>query len=401
MAKRGYGEGSIYYDDKRDLWISEHSYTDAETGKKRRKKFAAKTQKAALKKGKEFLKTLEEGLLPQADKMTVGTWAKCWLEDYVRPRIRPRTWEKYKSCIECYILEKYENVLLKDLKAPDIQRHFNSLLNSGRKDGTGLSSSTVRATRRYFTMCLDGAIKAGMLTKNVVKLTEAPKLNKKDMIVLTPEESTCLLEQAKEIDSAYMRIVLPVILQLALHTGMRQGEIFGLQWKNVDLEGQCLYIQYSLACVVGQGFVFQDPKTRASRRKILLMPEDVETLREYQKWQSAYGNELGDMFKNRNLVFCGVFGQPIHAGNFISRYFIPLLKRCGIHENFTFHGLRHTHATMLLKMGVNPKIVQERIGHGSIKITMDTYSHVLPDMQNVAVEALQALFSGKKQTDVL
>lgn len=180
------------------------------------------------------------------------------------------------------------------------------------------------------------------------------------------------MEQAKEIDSAYMRIVLPVILQVALHTGMRQGEIFGLQWKNVDLDSKCLYVQYSLACVVGQGFVFQDPKTRASRRKILLMPEDVETLREYQKWQSAYGTELGDMFKNRNLVFCGVFGQPIHAGNFISLYFIPLLKRCGIHENFTFHGLRHTHATMLLKMGVNPKIVQERLGHGSIKITMDT-----------------------------
>lgn len=395
MAKRGYGEGSIYFDEKRKLWICEHGYTNIQTGKRERKKFAAKTQKEALAKGKAFIKSIENGLLSSASKITVGEWVQCWLNDYVKARIRPRTWEKYKSCMDCYILPRFQTIALKDLKAPDLQRYFNGLLTNGRKDGAGLSSSTVRASRRYLTMCLDGAIKAGLLTKNVAKQTDAPKLIKKEMVILSTDELDSLLTHAKELESDYMKVVMPVILRMALHTGMRQGEIFGLKWSDVNFAEQGLYIQRSLACVVGKGFVLQDPKTNASRRRVLLMPEDIEILSHYKGWQKSYIDELGDQFKNQDLVFCGIWGNPIHAGNFIRRYFKPLLKASNINEAFTFHGLRHTHATMLLRQGVNPKIVQERLGHGSIKITMDTYSHVLPDMQNVAVEALRALFSKK------
>ena len=126
---------------------------------------------------------------------------------------------------------------------------------------------------------------------------------------------------------------------------------------------------------------------------VLHLPGDVESLKHYLNWKKCYADALGDKYENTNLVFTSVLGQPIRPTNFLRRYFRPLLKKCGISENFTFHGLRHTHATMLLKQGVNPKIVQERLGHSSIKVTMDTYSHVLPDMQRQAVEALSRLLT--------
>lgn len=392
MAKRGYGEGSIYFNENRKLWICEKSYIDPDTQERKRKKFAAKTQKEALAKGNKFIKSLTNGLSLAADKITVGEWIDRWLNDYVKIKVRPRTWEKYKSCMDCYIIPKYNKILLKDLKSPDLQRYFNSLLTSGRKDGGGLSSSTIRAARRYFSACLDCGVKTGVLAKNIIKLTEPPKLIKKEVITLSKEQMKLLLTQAKIINNDYMRMVLPSLLQLALNTGMRQGELFALKWEDINFSESCLYIRRSLACVIGKGFIFQDPKTKASKRRILLTPSDIEMLHKYWEWQINYKNDLGDKFSNNDLVFCGIFGQPLHAGNFISRYFKPLIKKCHISSNFTFHCLRHTHATILLQLGVNPKIVQERLGHSSIKTTLDTYSHVVPDIQNIAIEALDKLY---------
>ena len=136
---------------------------------------------------------------------------------------------------------------------------------------------------------------------------------------------------------------MPQIISLTVHTGMRQGEVFGLKWDDVDLEKSCLFIRRSLSHVIDKGAVF---------------------------------------------IFTSPFGEPISPTNFSRRYFKPLLKKCDISSDFTFHSLRHNHAKLLLRQGVNPKIVQERLGHSSIKVTMDTYSHVLPDMQRQAVDAL-------------
>ncbi|MEN6623903.1 MAG: site-specific integrase [Smithella sp.] len=397
MAKRGHGEGTIYEDRLRGLWICERSYVDLETGKTKRKKFAAKSRKLAVAKGKEFIQEIDNGLLSEACKVTVGVWITRWLNDYVKIRVRPRTWEKYKSCLENYIFPRFKDVLLKDLRAPDVQRHFNKLLVRGRRDGNKLSSSTVRGTRRYFTMCIDGAIKAGLLTHNIVKQTESPKLVKKEIVVLEPEQAGKLIDQAKIIKNPFMRKVMPMVLQLALHTGMRQGEIFGLKWQDIDLNVGCIYVKRSLAYVSGRGFILQDPKTKSSRRKIPVMQDDVAALLQYQAWQDSYKDELGDKYLSQELVFSNMFGGPLDTGNFVSRYFKPLLKEAGIKDGFTFHDLRHTHATILLREGVNPKIVQERLGHSTVTLTLDLYSHVLPDMQGVAVEALEKAFAKEKE----
>ena len=391
MSKRTSGEGGFFHDEKRGIWIFQVRFTDA-TGKRGRKKFAAKTKREAMQKGREFLENIQQGMSVDHDKMTVGDWSERWLTEYVKPHVRPRTCEKYRSCFDRYVIPFYGAMPLRELNASDLQAHFNGLRRNGRADGTGLSASTVRATRRYFCMCLDDAVRAGLLLNNPVRNTKPAKLIKKEYVVLDKNQVTRMIQAAAEIDSPVMCRVMPVLLALTAHTGMRQGEVFGLKWEDVDLDHACIFIRRSLAHVIGKGAVFQEPKTKNSRRRILLLKEDVDVLRHYQEWQQQYAEDLGDKYAMRELVFASPFGTPISPTNFTRRYFRPLLRRCGIDETFTFHGLRHTHATLLLQQGVNPKIVQERLGHSSIKVTMDTYSHVLPDMQRQAVEAMERIF---------
>ena len=210
---------------------------------------------------------------------------------------------------------------------------------------------------------------------------------------MTKDEIESLVQEARSIENPFLQVMMPVLLQITAHTGMRQGEVFGLKWQDIDFKQSYISIRRSLAHVIGKGAIFQEPKTKASRRRILLLAEDVKALCQYRDWQRQYAHELGDKYDDSELVFTSPFSAPISPTNFIRRYFRPLLEKCGISENFTFHGLRHTHATLLLQQGVNPKIVQERLGHSSIKVTMDTYSHVLPDMQRQAVDAMEKIFT--------
>ncbi|MBR3050934.1 MAG: tyrosine-type recombinase/integrase, partial [Selenomonadaceae bacterium] len=275
MGKRNSGEGGFFHDVNRGIWIYQLRYTDAE-GNHKRKKFAAKTKREAIQKGKEFIDALNQKPSDDSKQLTLGNWIINWLENYAKPNVRPRTYEKYSSTLKAYILPTFENVLLDDLNAADLQKHFNRLLETGRADGTGLSTSTVRGTRRYLSMCIDEAVKLGLVSSNVVRLTKPPKLAKKEITILSKSEIDRLIEAAKEIDHPFMSVVMPEIISLTVHTGMRQGEVFGLKWEDVDFEKSCLFIRRSLAHVIGKGAVFQAPKTKNSIRRVLLMPEDVE-----------------------------------------------------------------------------------------------------------------------------
>ncbi|MCR5834360.1 MAG: tyrosine-type recombinase/integrase [Selenomonadaceae bacterium] len=187
-----------------------------------------------MQKGKEFIDSLNRAA-DDGEKLTVGNWIRNWLENYAKPNVRPRTYEKYSGTLKAYILPVFENVLLNELTAADLQKHLNRLLETGRTDGTGLSSSTVRGTRRYLSMCIDDAVKSGLV------FTKAPKLSKKEIAVLSKDEIARLINAAKEIDHQFMSVVMPQIISLTVHTGMRQGEVFGLKWEDVDFEKSCLF----------------------------------------------------------------------------------------------------------------------------------------------------------------
>ena len=400
------------------------TYQDPITGETARKKLKGAEQKgpkgesASLKIGQEWLQKIEKGLLPDADKITLWEWLSRWLNDYAKPRLRVKSFDKYESCLRLYVKPTLGEVAMVKLKAADIRRLVQRLLTEEREvvrqqvgkgenkfsetkkrkrnrkpkeiiKRKGLSSLTVRNTRRYLIMALDQAVKEGMLIRNVARDVDPPKLVRTEIRPLTKEETAALIEAAKKFgEMPYMAILL------ALSTGVRLGELFGLKWDCVDLEKGVIYIKRSIITSHGSKNEFQEPKTAKSRRQIPLPAEVAKELRKYKKWQEWQINFLGDKYEDNVLVLASMWGRVVETSNFSSKTFKGMLEKAGIPKTVKFHDLRHTHATLLLQEGVNPKVVQERLGHSTISMTLDTYSHVLPDMQDTAVKALEKVFAG-------
>lgn len=388
-GKRGHGDGSPRYNPEKGYWEARFSYKDPATGESKRKMFTGKNQKEALNKGRKWVQEIENGLMPNADKLTTGDWIDRWLTDYVKQNVRVKSYDKYEGYLRLYVKPLLGNLPITKVKSPDVQRLFNDLLTNGGKDGKGLSSETVRVTRRYLIMCFDKAVKLGFLMKNVIKDTDPPKKVKKEIQPLNKVQAEQLTAVAKKFGE------MPhVVILLALSTGMRLGEIFGLKWSDIDLNKGIIHVQRSVATSV-KGQPFQEPKTAKSRRKIPVPASVVKDLRLYKKWQEWQQHLIGDTWEDNDLVITNKIGRTYDTGNFTNRIFKGLLKQAGIDSSFKFHDLRHTHATLLLLAGVNPKIVQERLGHSTITMTLDTYSHLLPDMQDSAVKALEEILNAR------
>lgn len=181
---------------------------------------------------------------------------------------------------------------------------------------------------------------------------------------------------------------LEALYVLAIHTGLRRSEILGLKWTDVNTEAEILSVQRSLDT---EG-TFNPPKRNKSRRTVKLTGQAAEALKSHRARQNEERLRLGSLWEDHGLVFPNRVGKPMNADNLYHREFRPLLKKAGL-SGFTFHSLRHTCATLLLSENVNPKIVQEMLGHSTIAQTMDTYSHVMPGMSGIAAEALEAALS--------
>ncbi len=247
------------------------------------------------------------------------------------------------------------------------------------------------------------------MKNNIIKATDPPKLQRDEIRPLTEEQAAKLLQVAKEgeyiywglkqrqkasDDTKYLLACAQMAVLLALNTGMRIGEVFGLKWEDIDFEKESLNVQRSLVAS-SKGMIFEDPKTKGSRRKIAIPGKIIKTLEIYRKQQAWFATLLGDKFVNQDgLVFANSFGNPIDTTNFSTRYFKRMVGQAGLGNEFTFHDLRHTHATLLLKSGVNIKVISERLGHSTVNMTLDTYSHLMPDMQETAVKALEMLNMG-------
>jgi integrase len=403
---RAAGEGTIYQNEKRGRWEGQFPYNDPETGKTKRKLIIGKSQTEVSIKGKAFLRSIEDGLLPNSDKLTVWRWLQRWLEDYIKPNVRIKSYEKYESCLKSYIKPTLGEVIITKLKAPDVQKVFNEMLTKGGKKKQGVSTSTVRSTRRYLSMAFEKAVQVGVISKNIIKATDPPRQVKREIQPLTEEQASMLLKTAKEGEyiyygckqrqkpdqsTEYLKAAAHTAVLLALNTGMRAGEVFGLKWSDVDFAKNTVKILRSLVAS-NHGVHFEDPKTKGSRRKVPITNAVKKALQKFQKEQQWFANALGDQFNNEeNLIFPNSAGKPFNTTDFTARFFKRMILQAGLNREFCFHDLRHTHATLLLKQGVNIKVISERLGHSTIQMTLDTYSHLMPDMQQTAVKALEEL----------
>lgn len=325
----------------------------------------------------KVLRERDMGTYIEPAKLSLDEYLAKWLATAAKPRLRPRTFESYERLLRCHVRPTLGNRALSAITPMEIQALYN-----GMQEQKDLSARTVRYVHAVLRNALGQAVKWRFLQQNPTDNVDLPRQQREEMSPLSSEEVKHFLEACEE-DRFGM------VFRLLLTTGLRPGEALALRWSDVDLEAGRLHVQRSL--VPGKGF--EEPKTARARRVVPLPPSVTKAVKQHKKAQTEARLQAGENWQDLNLMFTGSEGQPVHYRNLVRRHFKPLLVKARLPENLRLYDLRHTHATLLLKEGVNPKIVSERLGHASITLTLDTYSHVLPDMQKEVVEKLETLFA--------
>jgi len=311
------------------------------------------------------------GLVLAATRTTVAEFMTRWVEDSARPSVRPRTYQIYRWLIDKHLSPRIGGVRLDKLSP----MHVQGWLTMMERDGCSPRLRQMAFQRLH--KALKQAVKWGLVPRNVCEAVDKPKAPRKEFTVLDREQVKAFLQAAKADD-------LHALYAVAVTTGLRQGELLGLRWQDVDLKAGTLAVRQILQEDNPTGKIsFAEPKSAKSRRRVDLPQIAITALTEHRKKQFKKGRHTG-------LVFTDSEGNPIRKSNLTRRSFKPILKAANL-PDIRFHDLRHTAATLLLAAGVHPKVVQERLGHASIVLTLDTYSHVLPSMQKEATEKLDRL----------
>lgn len=384
--RRGNGEGTIVKRND-DRWMAAITVGRTPDGKPRRVVFYGKTRKEVQEKLDEARQQQKAGIQIVTNRITVAEWFTLWMNTYMRPHLRPTTFDSYLSKLEKHIIPAIGAVQLRQLQATHLQKFYNDLLASGRVDGRGgLSARTTRYVHAIIHHGLQQAVKEQLIPRNPADAVSLPSQQRKEIKPLTTNQAQHFLAAIKG-----ERLYPAFMLELA--TGLRLGELLGLRWGDLDMEKGIVHVQQSLVRTKA-GLVFQEPKTERSRRSIPLPENAVRELKRWKAWQNGEKLALGEAYRDFNLVFCKETGEPLDPGEF-SKYFSRLLEEAGL-PHVRFHDLRHTHATQLLQLGVHVKVVQERLGHSTVTMTLDTYSHVLPGLQEDAAARLNSLLEPKK-----
>ncbi|MDO8616485.1 MAG: site-specific integrase [Dehalococcoidia bacterium] len=331
----------------------------------------------------QLLHQRDGGIDAPPGKLTTEEFLQRWLEDYAKGNTAPRTHERYSQIVRHHLVPAFGMIPLAGLRPQHIQAYYSEARQEGRVDGRdgGLSAQTVLHHHRVLREALHHAVRWQLLARNPADAVEAPRPPRHEMHVLTPDGVQRLLAACKDPD-------LHAIIFVAVATGLREGELLALRWSKVDLNGGSVHITRTLQYVAGQGLLFGEPKTSRSRRRVSLSRDTAALLSEHRRRQLERRLALGPGYEDQDLVFAGPAGKPIPPYS-VSQRFATLVRAASIGP-LRFHDLRHTSATLMLSAGVHPKIVSERLGHSGVAITLDTYSHVLPGLQEEAANLLDA-----------
>ena len=307
--------------------------------------------------------------------MMLGEYLLWWLEVEAKRYVSPKTMEGYRYIVEKHVIPTLGMYPLAKLRSLHIQKYYKEKLEGGRIDGKGgLSAQSVRHHDRLLNVALKRGRSLGLIAQNPVEDVKRPQVADRDVDVLDDGEIARLLGAAEST-----HLYGPIFL--ALTTGLRRGEILGLRWQDVDFDRAALAVRQSLE-QTNAGLRIKAPKTKKGRRNVSLPAVTVEWLRAHKRQQARERLSLGLGKSKADLVFTEVDGG-FWPPDKLSRQFGNLVRGGGL-SSVTFHGLRHTHITNLLKEGVHPKIASERAGHSSVAVTMDIYSHVVEGMQEEA-----------------
>ena len=325
-----------------------------------------KTRKEVATKLVKAVSNREDSLTFDARNLTLDTYLDLWLRDSVQDTVRLTTYQGYERIVRLHIKPMLGRIKLDKLTPIHVRSLYRERLEAG------LAPRMVQLVHTTLHKALKQAVNDGLIPRNVTEAVKAPRPVKKEMRPLSPMQARSLLEAAR-------RERLESLYALAVTTGMRQGEILGLKWEDIDLKAGTLQVRRTLSTATGGGVKFGDPKTARSRRNIRVPKLALVSLKSHRKAQLEERMKLSGLWQDYDLVFTTGVGTPLSRADLITRSFKPLLRSADL-PDIRFHDLRHTCATLLLSRGVHAKLVQELLGHSTIAVTLDTYSHVLPGM---------------------
>jgi integrase len=370
--RRGHGEGSIKQ--RADgLWEARVSL---EGGKRR--SFYGKTRREAQDKLRVALRDLDAGLDLTTDRQTVTQFLEKWLAASVKPSVKTKTYEGYESIVRIRVAPRIGKRQLAKLTPLDLQALYTELADAG------LSPRSVHHTHRVLHRAFVQAVRWNLIARNPCDGAQGPRATRSEMKVWAPEEADAFLIATRQHPAH-------ALYTLALTTGMRQGELLGLKWGDVDLTAGTLAVRRSLQRQRGKGLVFEEPKTARSRRNVHLSQRAIGALQAHHDRQTFHRRAAGSEWSAHDLVFCHPTGEPLDP-SYQTAIFKKAVEAAGL-PTIRFHDMRHTAATILLSRGVHVKLVSELLGHATVVLTLDTYSHLIPAMHGDAAAAMDAVFT--------
>jgi integrase len=363
VKRRSKGEGSIWYSKGDGRWKAQITLPNGD-----RKGKSAKTQREVRDWLIEQRKQVSDGLYVTDDQIKLGDFLNRYMEEVAIHRLRPRTYNRNLDLVSNHINPVLGNIRLSALRPDQVQSFYAVKLDSG------LSSRTVLYIHAVLHKALNQALKWGLVTQNVTDLVDRPKPDKTTFKTWSPDEIHRFLAAVE--DHRWYPLYM-----LAIYTGLRQGELLGIHREDIDLERGIIHVRHQVSAIRGQGLTITEPKTEKARRPVTIPESALEVLKQH----------LQIIDEGPGLIFTTSTGRPISPRN-ILRHFKLVINEIGL-PDIRFHDLRHTHATLLLAAGVHPKVVQERLGHSQISLTLDTYSHVIPSLQTEAADQFEEILA--------
>ncbi|MBK7782842.1 MAG: tyrosine-type recombinase/integrase [Ardenticatenia bacterium] len=374
-GKRGNGEGAI--GEYGGYWVARYTTDDG-----RRKAIYGKTRAEVADKLSSALRDRNLGLPAPDDRMTVGSFLLRWLNLSVKLRNRPSTYAAYASHVHTHLVPDLGKKKLARLTPEDVERFLAKKLEAG------LTATTVVRIRATLRRALTIALRQGLVARNVAALADPPRAKSQQFEVLTAKQAQAFLE-------AIRGHRMEALFVVAIGTGLRQGELLGLQWPDIDFAGKRLFVRQALQRVDGVPTLVE-PKTARSRRKVSFPAQALTQLRA-QHEKDTEARRQDPQWNPLNLVFTSQAGTPLDGPN-VTHKLQRALAEADL-PRIRFHDLRHTYASLLLAKGVSMRVIMELLGHAQISLAMNTYSHVMPEAIEDAAGLMEDILTGESVTD--
>ncbi len=359
--------------------------------KKYTRTIKAASPKAAEKELAKFIAEIEGNNFIEPSKVTFENFIKRWLTEYAERDLAPKTVHRYKQILNSRVIPALGHLKVEQIRPVHLMEFYNNLTEDGiredKKKGA-LSERTINHHHRLIHTVLQCAVQWQLIGSNPASRVKPPKVQRRTAKYYDEEQTAALLKALKGEKLKHKALV-----HLALFSGLRRGEIMGLEWSDFDFEKGTLEVKRASQYIPGQGSFDKAPKNEMSKRLISLPTSLITLLKQYKASQNAKQLKLGDKWQKSDRVFTTWDGRPGHP-EWPSQWFSKFIKEKNL-PPLNFHGLRHTAATLLIGQGLHAKVISSRLGHSNISTTMDIYGHALKSADTAAAEALENVFNEK------